>query len=111
MRARFGVSDAAAEVGDRAEPCGLAHPGRTVSAEVAGDFTGAHGEADQDGVGQIEMVEQCGQVSGEGAVVVPDGGLAGAAEAASVAGDDPVPRVTARRQTRVIFGSAGVGPP
>jgi len=61
-----------------------------VRAEVAGDLAGAHREADQDRVGQVQVLDQRGQVGGEGVVVVPDDRLAGPAESAPVVGDHPV---------------------
>ena len=45
---------------------------------------------DQDGVAQVEVLQQAVQVGGEGVVVVAGGGLAGLAEPAPVVGDDPV---------------------
>jgi hypothetical protein len=50
----------------------------------------------QDGVAQVQVLEQVAQVGGEGVVVVAGGGLAGLAEAAAVVGDDPVPGLEQR---------------
>ncbi len=72
---------------DDAEQDGLADPLGAVGAQVAGHFAGAHREADQDGVAQVEGGQHLVEVGGEGVVVVAVGGLVGAAEAAPVVGD------------------------
>jgi hypothetical protein len=59
--------------------------------DVAGEFAGAHGEADEDDLAQVERLEDLVQVGGEGVVVVPGADLARLAEAAAVVGDDAVP--------------------
>jgi hypothetical protein len=75
---------------DRAHQHRLSDPGRAVRAEVAGDLAGAHGEAHEDQVGQVQVGDQRVQVGGEGVVVVAGRGLAGLAEAAPVISDHPV---------------------
>jgi hypothetical protein len=59
-----------------------------VGLDVAGKFAGAHGEADQDHLAQVEGLQQRVEVGGEGVVVVADTDLAGPAEPAAVVGDD-----------------------
>jgi len=46
--------------------------------------------ADQDGLAQVEVLDQRAQVGGEGVVVVADRGLAGVPEPAAVIGDHAV---------------------
>ena len=69
---------------------GRPDPVLTVGADVAGDFTTTHREADQSDVAEIEAVEQAGQVRGEGVVVVAVLRLVRVAEAAPVVGDHAV---------------------
>jgi hypothetical protein len=56
---------------------------------------------DQDGVVQVEVLQQRVEVGGEGVVVIADGGLAGLAEPAPVVGDDPVPGLQQNRDLLV----------
>jgi len=79
--------------GDHPEQRGLAHPGRTVGAQVAGHLAGAHREPGEDDVlGQREVVEKRLQVGGERVVVETGRRLARQAEAAAVVADAAVAR-------------------
>ena len=69
---------------------GPGHARRTIGAQVAGNFTGTHGEAHQHGVVEFQPGQEGVEVRGEGVVVVALGGLAGFAETAAVVGDDAV---------------------
>ena len=53
----------------------------------------------QDRLAQVQVLQECVEVGGEGVVVVADGGLAGPAEPAPVVGDDPVARASSRAGT------------
>src|SRR5947209_2563868 len=53
----------------------------------------SRGVADEDDVVQVEVLDEAGQVVGVGREVVAVPRLGGAAAAASVVGDGPVPRV------------------
>jgi hypothetical protein len=68
----------------------LADPPGAVAAQEARDLAGAHREAGQDGVLQVEVLEQGVQIRGEGVVVVADGRLAGAPESPAVVADHAV---------------------
>ena len=65
----------------------LGHALRAVAADVAGDLATAGGEADQDGVLQVERLDQFREVVGIGIHLVAVPGLAGSAMAATVMGD------------------------
>src|SRR5690348_9473476 len=67
---------------------GVGHAFRSVLTDVTCDFAAAHGKANQGEITQVEMGEKLVQVFGEGIVVVAGSGLAGAAKAAPVVGDD-----------------------
>jgi hypothetical protein len=73
--------------GNRPEEGGPAHASRAERAEVTDDLAGAHREADQSDVGQIEVLQQRDQVGREGVVVVAHRRLARAAEPATVIAD------------------------
>ena len=66
---------------------GLGHPFRAVAADIAGYFAAACGEADQDGVFQVERFDELREVVGIGVHVVAIPGLARPAVAATVMGD------------------------
>ena len=68
----------------------LAARALAVAGQVADHLTAAGGVPDVDGVVQIEVLDQRGEVVGVVVQVVPAGGLGGAAVAAPVVGDDPV---------------------
>ena len=61
-----------------------------MAADVAGDLAAAGGVADQDGVVQVERLDQLREVVGVGVHVVAVPRLAGAAVAAAVVGDAAV---------------------
>ena len=84
---------------NRAEQHGLAHPRGAVLAEVTGDLPGAHREADEHDVLELEFLEQRVQVGGEGVVVEACRRPARVTEAASVVADDAV---TGREQLRLL---------
>jgi hypothetical protein len=48
----------------------------SAAADIAGDFTAARGEADQDGVFQVERVDERCEVVGVGVHIVAAPGLA-----------------------------------
>ena len=73
----------------------------TVPADVARDFAAAGGVPDVDGVLEIEMGGQCGQVVGVVVHVVTVAGLRGAAVPAPVMGDDAVPVLQEEQQLGV----------
>ena len=75
---------------DRGDQHPLGDPGRAAGAQVPRDLAGAHGVPDQDGVVQVQVVQQGSQIGGEGVVVIAGDRLAGLAEPAPVIGDDPV---------------------
>src|SRR5690606_6004938 len=60
--------------------------------DVAGEFTRAHREADEDDVAQIKGLQQDVQVGCEGVVVVAGAYFRRLTEPATVVRDDPVPR-------------------
>ena len=60
----------------------------------------------QDGVAQVQVVQQGVQVGGEGVVVIAGGRLAGLAEPAPVVGDDPVAGLQQRRDLLVPGAAA-----
>jgi hypothetical protein len=55
-----------------------------------GDLAGTHREAAQNDAGQVQVLQQGGQIGREGVIVVADRRLAGPAEPAAVVRDDPV---------------------
>ena len=61
-----------------------------VAADVAGDLAAAGGVADVDGVLQVELFDELGEIVGIGVQVVAVPGLAGAAVTAAVVGDATV---------------------
>ena len=61
---------------------------------------------DQDGVAQVQVLQQGVQVGGEGVVVIAGGRLAGLAEPAPVVGDDPVPGLEQGRDLLVPGAAA-----
>ena len=75
---------------DRAQQGRLAHPRRAVRGQIARHLAGAHREADQDDVGQIEVLEQRVQVGRERVVVVTHRWLARATEPAAVIADTAI---------------------
>jgi hypothetical protein len=68
----------------------LRRAGLAVAAEVACHLSAAGGVPDVDGVVQVEVLDQVGQVVGVVVKVVAVAGLRGAAVAAPVMGDHPV---------------------
>src|SRR6202048_4284064 len=69
----------------------LSYARRAVRREVADDLPGAHREAGENHVVQVEMLEQSVQISGEGVVVVTHRWLARLAEPTAVVGDYAAP--------------------
>jgi hypothetical protein len=74
----------------RREECEPRHALVAVVLHVARELAGAHGEADEDHLAQVEGLEQYVQVGGERVVVVALGDLARIAEAAPVVSDDAI---------------------
>jgi len=68
----------------------FADPRGAVGAEIARDLAGAHREAAQHDVAQVEVLEQRAEIGREGVVVVAHGRLARAAEPAAVIADTAV---------------------
>src|SRR5450759_4539625 len=65
----------------------LGHPFRAVTADIAGDFAAARGEADQDGTLQVERFDELREVVGIGVHIVATPWLARPAMATTVVGD------------------------
>ena len=70
-------------------------------AQIARHLAAAGGMADMDGVFQVEMRRQSGQVVGVMVHIVAVGGLGGAAMAAAVMGDDAIAMMQEEQHLRV----------
>src|SRR6476660_7361905 len=75
---------------DGTEQCCFAYPLRPVGGEVARDLAGAHRETDENHIAEVEVLNQRVQICSEGVVVVADGRLTRAAEAAAVITDHSI---------------------
>ena len=75
----------------------MAHASRTVPAQIARDRAATQGEADERELTTVELRDQLLQSLGERVGVIADARPVGAAEAATVIGDDPVTRSEKRR--------------
>src|SRR5260370_24732959 len=75
---------------------GFADPPRAVDSQMADDFAASHAGPDERDVGEVEVLDQQLQVTGQGLVVIAVPGLGGTTESAPVVGDDPVPAVDQR---------------
>ena len=91
LRHAFGVVVALHEERlERGEEGELGDAVVSVAGDVAGELSGAHREADENDVAQVEGLEHGVQIGGEGVVVVAGSDLGRLAEAAAVVGDDAV---------------------
>jgi hypothetical protein len=81
----------------------MPHPPRAVAGEVARDLAAAHREADDGGVGEVELGHYVSQVVREPVVVVALPRLVGAAEAPAVISDGAV-AVLGERQRQLVPG-------
>src|ERR1022692_1786561 len=75
---------------DRAQEHGPGDAGGAVAADVAGYLPATCGVPDQDGVAQVECLDQLGEVISVGVQVVPVPGLAGTPAAATVMSDGAI---------------------
>ncbi|MNV61325.1 hypothetical protein D3C71_1538280 [compost metagenome] len=64
--------------------------------DIARHFTTAHGEADQGGVLQVQILDHTGQIIGERVVLVAIGRLVRASEATAIVGHHAVARIAQR---------------
>ena len=91
LRHAVGVVVAGEEEGlQRGEERELRDPLVAVPRDVAGELAGAHREADEDDVAQVEGLQDGVEVGGEGVVVVAGRRPSTTGRTATVVGDDPV---------------------
>ena len=97
------------ERGDGTDEDSLGDAFGAVVADVAGDFAAAGGVADEDGVVEVEVVDEAGEVVGIGVHVVAQPRLRGAAVAAAIVGN-AAESIVGKELHLVVPGVGGEGP-